>query len=170
MQERAQRVRALRSDVVGGEAVSTERTLERIDGALEDWDQWDGHSPDAARWDGDDWIDARRPERSTAEDLHESWRRLFCTAVDAALAEDLVPMTTREPPGENEPLTEEGMLRVMRRIRDSEPRAIVSPATASAIRQAAHEAGERVDVIVSEHVPDGQAYIFRPPPLDGRRR
>lgn len=35
--------------------------LDRIDDTLEDYDQWNGHSPDAARWADGEWIDARRP-------------------------------------------------------------------------------------------------------------
>lgn len=32
--------------------MTTDQTLARIDDTLEDWDQWDGHSRDAARWRG----------------------------------------------------------------------------------------------------------------------
>lgn len=32
--------------------MSTDQTLARIDATLDDYDQWNGHSPDAARWAG----------------------------------------------------------------------------------------------------------------------
>lgn len=162
-----------------------EQTLASIDDTLEQWDQWDGNSPDAARWTGG----PDESEWGEQSPMEEALRRAL-THSEAMLGIDGWPDRTEQytytpgrtladvlneqpiqhaPPPMDEPLTVEGMVRVMHRIRDSEPRVFVSPATASAIRQAAHEAGQRVDVIVSEHVPDGQAYVFRPPPMDGGR-
>lgn len=132
--------------------------LGRIDEALDDYDQWDGHSPDAARWAGgpdeSEWPDrtdqySYTPDRSLADALADM--------VNGQTAEQM-----QAPP--SEPLTVEGLERVMRRVRDATPRVFAGPATAAAIREAAQAVGQRVAVVETPQVPDGTAYVFRPPP------
>lgn len=131
--------------------------LGRIDDTLQQWDEWDGHSPDAARWRGGPNED-NQPENEPREtgwpslDLHDFMHDM----VNGQPAEQVQP-----PPAE--PLTMETIERAMQRLREATPSVYANPDTAAQIREAAQARGHWIDVLEVPHVPDGQAYIFRPP-------